>query len=136
VQPAPATDGARTVLYIEDNPSNVELLASVLALRPGLQLVTAANGADGLVLARSRRPDLIVVDVALPDIDGFEVCRRLRADAAFARAPIVALSANAMPADIAKGRAAGFNAYLTKPLDVPAFLAELDRWLGQVERPR
>jgi PAS domain S-box-containing protein len=136
VQPAPATDGARTVLYIEDNPSNVELLASVLALRPGLQLVTAANGADGLALARSRRPDLIVVDVALPDIDGFEVCRRLRADAAFARAPIVALSANAMPADIAKGRAAGFNAYLTKPLDVPAFLAELDRWLGQVERPR
>jgi len=136
VQPAPATDGARTVLYIEDNPSNVELLASVLALRPGLQLVTAADGTNGLALARSRRPDLIVVDVALPDIDGFEVCRRLRADAAFARAPIVALSANAMPADIAKGRGAGFDAYLTKPLDVPAFLAELDRWLGQVERPR
>ncbi len=135
--PAAASAGdARTVLYIEDNPSNVELLASVLALRPGLQLVTAADGATGLALARSRRPDLIVVDVALPDIDGFEVCRRLRADAAFARAPIVALSANAMPADIAKGRNAGFDTYLTKPLDVPAFLAELDRWLGQVERPR
>jgi PAS domain S-box-containing protein len=136
VEPAPATDGARTVLYIEDNPSNVDLLASVLALRPGLQLVTAANGTDGLALARSRRPDLIIVDVALPDIDGFEVCRRLRADAAFARAPIVALSANAMPADIAKGRGAGFDAYLTKPLDVPALLAELDRRLGQSGRLR
>jgi PAS domain S-box-containing protein len=131
VPQTPAAEGARTVLYIEDNPSNVELLASVLTLRPGVQLVCAADGASGLALARSRRPDLIVVDVALPDIDGFEVCRRLRADAAFARAPIVALSANAMPDDIAKGRHAGFDAYLTKPLDVPAFLAAMDRWLGQ-----
>ncbi|GAB4475780.1 MAG: ATP-binding protein [Burkholderiaceae bacterium] len=129
-QAAPAARGTRTLLYIEDNPSNVELLAGVLALRPGLELVVAADGTSGLALAREQRPDLIVVDVALPDIDGYEVCRRLRADAAFARAPIVALSANAMAGDIEKGRRAGFDAYLTKPLDVPAFLAELDRLLG------
>jgi len=69
--------------------------------------------------------------VALPDIDGFEVCRQLRAEAAFARAPIVALSANAMASDVEKGRRAGFDSYLTKPLDVPSFLAELDRLLGR-----
>ncbi len=132
----PAADGTRTVLYIEDNPSNVELLAGVLALRPGIRLVTATDGASGLALARRQRPDLIVVDVALPDIDGYEVCRQLRAEAAFARAPIVALSANAMPGDIEQGRRAGFDTYLTKPLDVPAFLAELDRLLGGGEAAR
>ncbi|GMV57058.1 MAG: hypothetical protein AMXMBFR72_01780 [Betaproteobacteria bacterium] len=133
VQQTSAADGVRTVLYIEDNPSNVDLLAGVLTLRPGVKLVTAADGASGLALARRQRPDLIVVDVALPDIDGFEVCRQLRAEAAFARAPIVALSANAMASDIEKGRRAGFDSYMTKPLDVPTFLAELDRLLGQRE---
>jgi PAS domain S-box-containing protein len=139
--PAPAlppstVDRVRTVLYIEDNPSNVDLMAGVLALRPGVRLLTAANGAAGLALARRERPDLILVDVALPDIDGFEVCRQLRAEAAFVRAPIVALSANAMPSDIEKGRRAGFDAYLTKPLDVPTFLAELDRRLAGGEGER
>ncbi len=139
--PAPAlppstVDGVRTVLYIEDNPSNVDLMAGVLALRPGVRLLTAPNGAAGLALARRERPDLILVDVALPDIDGFEVCRQLRAEAAFARAPIVALSANAMASDIDKGRRAGFDAYLTKPLDVPTFLAELDRRLAGGEGGR
>jgi PAS domain S-box-containing protein len=132
---APESDRTHTVLYIEDNPSNVELLADVLALRPQVKLLAAGSGSAGLALARERRPDLIVVDVALPDIDGFEVCRRLRADAQLARTPIIALSANAMASDIDRGRQAGFDAYLTKPLDVPTFLAEIDRRLGG-EHPR
>jgi CheY-like chemotaxis protein len=132
---APGSDRTHTVLYIEDNSSNVELLADVLALRPQVKLLAAGSGSAGLALAREKRPDLIVVDVALPDIDGFEVCRRLRADAQLARTPIIALSANAMASDIDKGRQAGFDAYLTKPLDVPMFLAEIDRRLGG-EHPR
>ncbi|MEW5879982.1 MAG: ATP-binding protein [Pseudomonadota bacterium] len=127
--PVPPSERVRTVLYIEDNPSNVELLAGVVALRPGVKLVTASDGASGLERARRQRPDLIIVDIALPDIDGFEVCRQLRADTRFASVPIVALSANAMAADLERGRRAGFDTYLTKPLDVPAFLAELDRLL-------
>jgi PAS domain S-box-containing protein len=127
---AAAPSGAtHTVLYIEDNPSNVDLVRSVLALRPGLTLATAPDGPTGLVVADTVRPGLIVIDIALPGIDGYEVCRRLRARAGTATTPIIALSANAMQVDIERGRHAGFDAYLTKPLDVQAFLAQLDRLL-------
>jgi len=119
--------GPRLVLYIEDNPSNVELMRGVLSLRPHLHLIAAGDGHVGLALAHERLPDLIVIDVALPGIDGFEVCRRLRANAALAARPIVALSANAMRTDIERGREAGFDVYLTKPIEVPLFLAEIDR---------
>jgi CheY-like chemotaxis protein/anti-sigma regulatory factor (Ser/Thr protein kinase) len=119
----------RTLLYVEDNPSNVDLLAGVLTMRPHLHMVAASDGATGLAQARVLQPDLIVLDIALPDVDGYEVCRQLRADGALAARPIIALSANAMPADITRGSEAGFDAYLTKPLDVPQFLAHLDRLL-------
>jgi PAS domain S-box-containing protein len=127
---APPQRAARTVLYIEDNRSNVELLASALLLRPGMRLVTTADGPAGLASIDAQPPDLIVVDINLPGIDGYEVCRRLRERADTARLPIVALSANAMKADIDRGREAGFDAYLTKPLDVQRFLATIDRLLG------
>jgi CheY-like chemotaxis protein len=74
-------------------------------------------------------PDLIVVDISLPGMDGHQVCGQLRAHPEFADRPIIALSANAMQADIQRGRAAGFDTYLTKPLDVPVFLAQLDQLL-------
>jgi signal transduction histidine kinase/ActR/RegA family two-component response regulator len=119
----------KLVLYIEDNPSNVELLRGVLSLRPGLQLIDANEGLSGLALAHERQPDLIVVDIALPGMDGYQVCGHLRAHPDFATRPIIALSANAMQADIQKGRAAGFDAYLTKPLDVPVILAQIDQLL-------
>jgi PAS domain S-box-containing protein len=122
-------DGTRLVLYIEDNPSNVELVRGVLSLRPQVQLIDAPDGLTGLALAHEKMPDLVLVDIALPGIDGFEVCRQLRAHPDFARRPILALSANAMRADIDRGRAAGFDAYLTKPLDVPVFLAQVDALL-------
>ena len=121
---------ARTILYIEDNPSNVELVRSALALRPALTLATADDGRSGLAMAALHRPSLIVVDITLPGIDGFEVCRRLRARADTAALPIIALSANAMKVDFERGMQAGFDAYLTKPLDIQAFLAQLDRLLG------
>jgi PAS domain S-box-containing protein len=131
--PPPAIDVAherpRLILYIEDNPSNVELMRGVVALRPSLRLIEAGDGLAGLALAHERQPDLIVVDIGLPGMDGYQVCTQLRARPEFARRPIIALSANAMQSDIQRGRTAGFDAYLTKPLDVPVFLAQVDELL-------
>jgi PAS domain S-box-containing protein len=120
------SDGLR-LLYVEDNPSNLALFEQLMALRPGATLTTARDGLAGLALARSLQPDLAVVDIDLPGIDGVELCRRLRADPATRAMPLIALSANALPADIARARAAGFDDYLTKPLDVARLLAEIDR---------
>jgi PAS domain S-box-containing protein len=126
--PAPAAD-ARTLLYVEDNPSNVRLLAEVMKLRPSVRLLTAHDGATGLQSAEVERPDAIVVDIALPGMDGFELCRRLRAQPRTARLPIVALSANAMETDVARGQGAGFDRYFTKPLDLGPFLQWVDEAL-------
>jgi CheY-like chemotaxis protein/two-component sensor histidine kinase len=131
VAPGGASGPGRTLLYIEDNPSNVELVRDVMTLRPGLQLMVAGTGNEGLTLAHAVQPDLVLIDIGLPDIDGNEICRRLRADPVLGGRPLVALSANAMPADVARGAHAGFDAYLTKPLDVPGFLRQIDRLLEQ-----
>ena len=127
----PPPHAARTkVLYIEDNPSNVDVVRSVLQLRPGVELIEAPDGPTGLARVDAEKPDLILIDIALPGIDGYEVCRRLRARAQTSAIPIIAVSANAMESDIEKGRQAGFDAYLTKPVDVEALLAHLDKLLG------
>ncbi|ODV09305.1 MAG: hypothetical protein ABT20_11330 [Rubrivivax sp. SCN 70-15] len=125
----PAADG-RTVLYIEDNPVNQALMEGMLGHRAGLRLLMAEQPEAGLALATQARPDLVLLDIQLPGIDGFEVLRRLRADARTSGIPVVAVSANAMPADLAQARAAGFAEYLTKPLDLPLLLATVDRMLG------
>ena len=119
----------RRLLYVEDNPSNIELLQQVVALRPQYRLSVAADGLAGLALAQAERFDLAIVDIDLPGIDGVELCRRLRAHAPTATLPLIALSANAMQADIGRALQAGFDLYLTKPIDVPRLLAELDRRL-------
>lgn len=131
---APA-ESPRTVVYVEDNPSNVEVFRQVLGLRPGLALLTAGDGVTGLALVRAHRPDLVVIDIDLPGMDGLELCRRLRADPQTAPIPRLALSANAMPRDIEQAREAGFEAYLTKPMDVPALIAQLDRLLPRPGAP-
>lgn len=110
--------GASTVLYIEDNPVNVLLMEAMLEHEPGVRLVTAHDPLLGLTLARSQQPQLILLDIQLPGIDGFEVLRRLRGEAVTRSTPVVAISANAMPSDIQQGLDAGFDAYLTKPLDL------------------
>ncbi|MFP5399691.1 MAG: ATP-binding protein [Gammaproteobacteria bacterium] len=120
-------DHAMRVLYVEDNPSNVTLFEQVLSLRPGVRVSVARDGLAGLAMARAQRPDVAVVDIDLPGIDGLELARRLRADPAMRALPLIALSANAMPADVEQARRAGFDAYLTKPLDVAQLLAEIER---------
>jgi PAS domain S-box-containing protein len=121
-----ATLRPATLLYIEDNPVNVLLVRELVGQRPGLTLACAGDGGSGIALAAQTRPDLILVDMQLPDIDGHEVLRRLRAHPGTAQTPCIALSANVMRQDIDVALAAGFSDYWTKPIDVPAFLEALD----------
>jgi CheY-like chemotaxis protein len=123
--------GASRVLYVEDDEINALLVHELLATREGFILDEAATGAEGLAKARALHPDLILLDMQLPDMDGLAVLRALRADPATAATPCVALSANAMPQDIEAARAAGFDAYWTKPIDFAAFLGGIDRVLGR-----
>jgi len=113
------------VLYIEDNAVNVLLVEALMAQLPGVRIASEANGTDGVARARALRPDLILIDMQLPDFDGFEVLRRLRAHADTAAIACVALSANAMPEDIARALASGFEAYWTKPIRFKEFLAAM-----------
>jgi PAS domain S-box-containing protein len=121
------------LLYVEDNPSNVELFTGVMALRTGFQVEVATDGLQGLAMARSNPPDLAVIDINLPGIDGIELCRRLKGDPATRHIPLIALSANAMPSDVAKAQHAGFDVYLTKPLNVVLLFTEIDRMLKRCE---
>src|SRR6476660_7066267 len=120
-------DGARlrTLLCVEDNPANLKLVEELIARRPDLRLLTAANGTLGIELARASQPEMILMDVNLPDISGIEAMKILREDPVTAHIPIVALSANAMPRDIRKGLEAGFFRYLTKPIKVNEFMDTL-----------
>ena len=121
-----APEGRLTLLCIEDNPANLLLVEGILALRPEVELLQARDPAQGLTLARRHLPALVLLDINLPGMDGYEVLRRLRVDPATCALPVVAVSANAKPADLARGRAAGFDDYLTKPLDVVRLLALVD----------
>ena len=124
-----------TLLYIEDNPVNVLLVEELIRMRPGLVLESASTGLSGVACAAALRPDLILIDIQLPDIDGFEVLRHLQQQAQTAHIACIALSANAMPADIARATAAGFSDYWTKPIDFGGFLAALDKRFPAITRP-
>ena len=117
------------LLYIEDNPVNVLLLEEYVRSMTELQITSVGSGAHGVLTAVSERPDVVLIDMQLPDFDGYEVLRRLRADARTAGLRCVALSANAMTDDIERALAAGFDAYWTKPIDFRAFRESLDRLL-------
>jgi PAS domain S-box-containing protein len=112
----------RTLLCVEDNPANLKLVEELIARRPDLRLLTAVNGTLGIELARAAQPEMILMDVNLPDISGIEAMKILREDPLTTHIPIVALSANAMPRDIMKGLQAGFFRYLTKPIKVNEFM--------------
>jgi PAS domain S-box-containing protein len=116
-----------TILYIEDNDVNVILVEELVRSVGGLAFASAANGTAGVERALATRPDLVLIDLQLPDFDGYEVLRRLRADARTWAIPCVALSANAMQEDIARGLASGFVDYWTKPIDFATFIAALHR---------
>jgi signal transduction histidine kinase/AmiR/NasT family two-component response regulator len=116
----------RTLLYVEDNPANLELVEQIIARRSDLRLLSAADGNLGVEFARAYQPEVILMDINLPGINGIEAMKILRADASTAHIPIIALSAYAVPHDVERGLEAGFFNYLTKPINVNQFMDALD----------
>ncbi len=129
---APQADGApHLLLYIEDNPANLKLVQEIVRFRPDLRLLSAPDGHVGLSLARSQPPEVILMDLNLPGMNGFEVLAQLRRDPATRAIPAIALTANAMPHDVERGLAAGFDRYLTKPIEIGKFNEAIDGVLAQ-----
>ena len=128
---------AGTVLYVEDNPANLRLIERLLLQRSAIRLISAAQGREGLSLAREHRPDLILTDLHLPDISGEQLLREVQADPQLRATPVVILSADATPGQRGRLVAAGAHGYLTKPIDVAEVLALLDAVLSaRPERQR
>lgn len=120
------TDTRYTLLYIEDNPANLMLVEDLIARRPDIHLLHAPDGIRGVEMALTHLPDVILMDINLPGISGIQALRILAAESTTAHIPVVALSANAIPADIEKGLEAGFFRYLTKPIKINEFMDTLD----------
>ncbi len=120
----------RTLLYVEDNPANLKLVTMLIARRPDLRLLTAETGNLGVELAQAHLPDVILMDINLPGISGLKVMSILSKDSATAHIPIIALSANANPGDVARGLKEGFLKYLTKPIKVDELMETLDLGLA------
>jgi signal transduction histidine kinase/ActR/RegA family two-component response regulator len=118
------------VLCIEDNPANLRLIEGIFARQTNIRLLSALAPGLGLELARTHRPALILLDINLPDMDGFAVMQCLRENEATRQIPVLAISANAMPKDIERGKAAGFVAYMTKPIDVAELLRTVMHLVG------
>ncbi|MBI1778366.1 MAG: ABC transporter substrate-binding protein [Proteobacteria bacterium] len=123
-----------SALYIDDNPASIRLMTSLLAELPNVRVLTAPLGAMGVELAIAHRPDIIIVDIQLPDISGYDVLARLKAAPQTQGIPVLALSGDAMPHDVERGRAAGFVEYLTKPFRVADLLQTLERVLDGAAR--
>ena len=116
----------RKILVVEDNEMNRDMLCRRL-LRNGFSVLTAADGAQGIDVAKTEMPDVIIMDLSLPLIDGWEACRRLKADQGTSVIPIIALTAHAMSTDKDKALAAGCDDFDTKPVDFARLLEKIER---------
>jgi len=134
-QSGPFALPTRRLLYIEDNAVNVMIVSELVRRRGDIEFDSAPDGASGVARAAQLLPGLVLLDMQLPDIDGMEVLARLRADPLTAGLRIVALSANAIAADIQRARQAGFDDYWTKPLDFAIFNQALDDVFGAPSGP-
>ena len=123
--------GSKTILYIEDNLANLQLVEGILAYRPEVVVLSAMQGSIGMELARRHQPDLILLDLHLPDMSGEEVFERLKADKATSAIPIVIVSADASAETLGRLQQAGASSFITKPLNVGHFLETIDGMLGQ-----
>ena len=128
------TEREHSVLYIEDNPANLRLVTQLLGTQPNICLHSAEEPFLGIELAIKHIPDLILLDINLPGIDGYEVLTRLRGQNETKHIPVIAISANAMKKDIDKGLAAGFETYITKPIDVRALLQAVKTKLSEINK--
>ena len=118
----------KRILVVEDNEANLYLIRFILE-KSGLEVIEARNGAEGVELAVKEKPDLIIMDLQLPDIDGLEATRRIRASEADSEIPIIALTSYAMAGDREKALAAGCNGYIEKPINPETFIAEVEQHL-------
>jgi len=123
----------RQILVVEDNERNMKLVRELLEAT-GYRTIEAATGSQALDLARERRPDLVLMDIRLPDTDGVEALSRLRADDRTASIPVLAVTAQAMQGDRERCLAAGFDGYLSKPIDVGQLLEAVSRHCEAVEQ--
>jgi PAS domain S-box-containing protein len=126
----------RTLLYVEDNPANLELVEQLVSRRADLHLITSPDAERGIALARQEHPSLILMDLNLPGISGIEAMWMLRADSSTAHIPVIALSANALPRDVTRALSAGFFNYVTKPIKVDQLMYAIDVALDLVGGPR
>ncbi len=124
-----------TLLYVEDNLANLNLVEMLLARRPGWRLIPALQGGLGVELAREHAPDVILLDLHLPDVSGEEVLRQLRADPRTAAIPVIVISADATPRTMERLQAAGADEYLTKPLNIKRFVEAVNAQLAEAPRP-
>jgi signal transduction histidine kinase/DNA-binding NarL/FixJ family response regulator len=132
VAPSTVLDSpARTIVYIEDNLSNLKLIQAIFNLRAGIKLFTAMQGGLGIDLVREHSPDLVLLDLNLPDLTGQEVLARLRRDPTTSAVPVLMLTADATPGQKERLLAAGANGYLSKPINIPAFLKAVDEMLAK-----
>jgi two-component system cell cycle response regulator DivK len=118
-----------TILIVEDNELNRDMLSRRLTKR-GYAVETAADGAAGIARARALRPDLILMDMSLPEVDGWEATRQLKADEATRSIPIIALTSHAMAGDREQALAAGCDDYDTKPVELPRLLEKIERFIA------
>jgi len=121
------------ILIVEDNEKNLKLVRDVLRFK-GYATVEATTAAEGLRLAREERPVLVLMDILLPDFDGITALNRLRADESTRAIPVIALSASAMPDDQERIVGSGFDAYLTKPIQIRGFIEVVERFIGKAEK--
>jgi len=127
------SSGQRILLYVEDNPANLMLVEHIIEDHPRLNMMSARDGNHGVALARAHHPDVILMDINLPGINGIEALNILRKDQTTKHIPIIALSANAMLRDIEEGLEAGFFRYLTKPIQINEFMSALNGALAFAE---
>jgi len=120
--------GSKTILIVEDNEKNMKLVRDILRHK-GYATIEAVTGGDGVRLASERRPDLVLMDIQLPDMNGIEALRRIREDPALDAVAVIAVSASVMPDDQQKIVASGFDAFVTKPINLKVFLDTVQRHL-------
>jgi CheY-like chemotaxis protein len=121
---------APTVLLVEDNEDNLRIYSTILTYS-GYNVVEATDGEAGLAAARDQQPDLILMDVSIPKIDGWEVTRLLKSDPATSTIPVIALTAHALATDRERAQEIGFDGYISKPAEPRQVLAEVERRLGK-----
>ena len=125
----------KTVLQVEDSPANALLVELLLARREDLILLTATGGYQGIEMASSHQPDVILMDINMPELDGLAAMKILHNNPATSHIPVIALSSNAYPSQVKQGLDAGFFRYLTKPYKLNEFLATIDLALASSAHP-